>query len=55
MAMARDRNFTDEARTIGEPTEAPLDGNTVRALYADIIGGATTTAVLAYKELTGQK
>jgi hypothetical protein len=55
MAMAQDDNFIDEASKLGEPTETPIDGEKVRALYADIIGGATPAAISAYKELTGQK
>ena len=55
MAMARDGNFIAEANAIGEPTDTPLDGERVRALYADIIGGATPTAIMSYKELTGQR
>ena len=55
MAMARDAQFVAEANTMGEPTEMPLEGEKVRALYADIIGGATPAAIMSYKELTGQK
>ena len=29
---------------IGEPTDTPLDGEKLRALYADIIGSATAAA-----------
>jgi hypothetical protein len=39
----------------GEPTESPIDGERLRVLYADIIASATEGAVLAYKEMTGQK
>jgi hypothetical protein len=55
MAMARDGNFIAEAIAIGEPTDTSLDGERVHALYADIIGGATPTAIMSYKELTGQR
>ena len=55
MAMARDGNFIVEAIAIGEPTDTPLDGERVHALYADIIGGAIPTAIMSYKELTGQR
>jgi tripartite-type tricarboxylate transporter receptor subunit TctC len=55
IAMARDGNFIAEANTMGEPTDTPLEGERVRALYADIIGGATPAAIMSYKELTGQR
>jgi hypothetical protein len=54
IAMAHDKAFVDEANTIGEPADAPLDGAKLHALYAEIIANATPTVAKAYKELTGQ-
>src|SRR5262245_54055585 len=54
IAMARDKAFVDEANTIGEPADAPLDGAKLQALYAEIIANATPEVAKAYKELTGQ-
>jgi hypothetical protein len=54
IAMARDKAFLDEANTIGEPADAPLDGARLHALYADIIKSATPDVSKSYKELTGQ-
>ena len=55
MAMARDPAFIEEANRIGEPSEAPIHGDKLRAIYADIIASATPDVANAYKELTGQK
>ena len=55
MAMARDDKFIAEANAIGQPTDTPLPGQKLPALYADIIAGATPAAIMSYKELTGQK
>ena len=55
MAMARDPAFIEEANRIGEPTESPIDGDRLHAVYVDLIGSATETVAVAYKELTGQK
>jgi len=54
IVMARDKAFVDEANTIGEPADAPLDGAKLHALYADIIKSATPDVSKTYKELTGQ-
>jgi hypothetical protein len=54
IAMARDKAFVDEANTIGEPADAPLDGAKLFALYAEITKSATPEVAKAYKELTGQ-
>jgi hypothetical protein len=54
IAMARDKAFLDEANTIGEPADAPLDGGKLHALYADIVKSATPDVSKTYKELTGQ-
>jgi hypothetical protein len=54
ITMARDKAFLDEANTIGEPADAPLEGAKLHALYADIIKSATPDVSKTYKELTGQ-
>jgi len=54
ITMAHDAAFVDEANTIGEPADAPLDGGRLAALYAEIIANATPEVAKAYKELTGQ-
>jgi len=54
IAMARDKAFVNEANTIGEPADAPLDGAKLSALYAEIVASATPSVAKAYKELTGQ-
>ena len=54
ITMAHDAAFVDEANTIGEPADAPLEGGKLAALYAEIIANATPEVAKAYKELTGQ-
>jgi tripartite-type tricarboxylate transporter receptor subunit TctC len=55
MAMARDPAFQADAKKIGEPAEAPIEGDKLRELFADIISSASEATAATYKELTGQK
>jgi tripartite-type tricarboxylate transporter receptor subunit TctC len=54
MDMARDKTFQEDAKKVGEPYEAPIEGETLTAVVNKLVESVTPQAAAALKELTGE-
>jgi tripartite-type tricarboxylate transporter receptor subunit TctC len=52
--MTKDTAFQEEAKSVGEPYEAPLDGEQLAAVVRTLVESVTPSAAKALKELTGE-
>jgi tripartite-type tricarboxylate transporter receptor subunit TctC len=52
--MTRDKAFQEEAKLIGEPYEAPIEGQKLAGMVRSLVELITPTAAKALRELTGE-
>lgn len=52
--MTRDKAFQADAKKVGEPYEAPIEGEALTGVVNKLVKSVTPTAAAALKELTGE-
>ena len=52
--MGRDATFQAEARVIGEPAGAPIEGRELAGKVADVLRSLTPSTIASFKSLTGE-